>query len=159
MKKMLFVVFLILAFVLPTSGQSVEEVNFDELSPLLHQNSDTTYVVNFWATWCKPCVEEMPHFLEVASELKDEKVKFIFVSLDFPTQKESRLLPFIEKYAMSERVILLNDPNSNEWIEKVSPDWSGAIPATLVYRKKSSSFHESSLSKEELLTIIKSMTL
>ena len=159
MKKMLFVVFLILAFVLPTSGQSVEEVNFDELSPLLHQNSDTTYVVNFWATWCKPCVEEMPHFLEVASELKDEKVKFIFVSLDFPTQKESRLLPFIEKYEMDERVILLNDPNSNEWIEKVSSDWSGAIPATFVYRKESSSFHESSLSKEELLTIIKSMTL
>ncbi|RCW38948.1 TlpA disulfide reductase family protein [Marinilabilia salmonicolor] len=159
MKRVFFFILTALVFVVPVGGQSIEEVSFEELSPLLRQNNDTTYVVNFWATWCKPCVEEIPHFLELASELKDEKVKFIFVSLDFPAQKESRLLPFIEKYEMDERVILLNDPNSNEWIEKVSPDWSGAIPATLVYRKESSSFHESSLSKEELLTIIKSMTL
>ncbi|RQV99244.1 TlpA family protein disulfide reductase, partial [bacterium] len=114
------------------------------------------YVVNFWATWCKPCIEEMPHFLEVASEMKDEKIKFIFVSLDFPTQKESRLLPFLEKHEIREHVILLNDPNSNEWINRVDADWSGAIPATLIYKNDNRSFHESSLSKKELITIIKS---
>ncbi|WP_010664160.1 TlpA family protein disulfide reductase [Marinilabilia salmonicolor] len=159
MKKVLFIVLLILAFVVPIDSQSIEEVNFEELSPLLHQNNDTTYVVNFWATWCKPCVEEIPHFLEVASEMKDEKVKFVFVSLDFPTQKDSRLLPFIEKHRIGEQVILLNDPNSNEWINKVDPTWSGAIPATMIYRGDSRNFHESSLSKEKLISIIKSIKL
>jgi hypothetical protein len=88
--------------------------------------------------------------------LKDEKVKFVFVSLDFPTQKETRLIPFIEEHGIREQVILLNDPNSNEWINRVDPSWSGAIPATLVYRNDSRSFQESSLTKEELITIIKS---
>ncbi len=138
------------------NAQEIPEVNFEELSPWLNKTNDTTYVVNFWATWCKPCVEEMPHFLEAATELKDEKVKFVFVSLDFPTQKETRLIPFIEEHGIREQVILLNDPNSNEWINRVDPSWSGAIPATLVYRNDSRSFQESSLTKEELITIIKS---
>lgn len=156
MKKFFFVVVMALLLIAPANAQEVEEVNFDQLYPVLHKNNDTTYVINFWATWCKPCVEEMPHFLEVASEMKDEKVKFVFVSLDFPTQKESRLLPFIEKFEIREQVILLNDPNSNEWINKVDAGWSGAIPATLVYRGDNKSFQESSLTKEELITIIKS---
>jgi len=156
MRKSFFVIIVTLFLMAPAHAQEVEEVNFDQLYPVLHKNNDTTYVINFWATWCKPCVEEMPHFLEVAQEMKDEKVKFVFVSLDFPGQKESRLLPFIEKYEIREQVILLNDPNSNEWINKVDAGWSGAIPATLVYRDNNRSFHESSISKKELITIIKS---
>ncbi|SFE83965.1 TlpA family protein disulfide reductase [Thermophagus xiamenensis] len=141
---------------LPVTGQTVPEVNFSQFEPWLKKNNDTTYVINFWATWCKPCVEELPGFLKAAADLKNEKVKFIFVSLDFPTQKESRLLPFIEEHAMNEQVILLNDPASNQWIPKVDPQWSGAIPATLIYKGKNKRFHEGSLSYDELITIIKS---
>jgi thiol-disulfide isomerase/thioredoxin len=133
MKKLIILFLLIVPLVVSSKAQEVPEVNFEELSPWLNKANDTTYVVNFCATWCKPCVEEMPHFLEVATEMKDEKVKFVFVSLDFPTQIESRLLPFIEKHEIREQVVLLNDPNSNEWINKVDAGWSGAIPATLIY--------------------------
>ncbi len=154
--KFFFNIAIILFLMAPVKAQGVDEVNFDQLYPVLHKSNDTTYVINFWATWCKPCVEEMPHFLELASEMKNEKVKFVFVSLDFPAQKESRLIPFIEKYEINEQVILLNDPNSNEWINKVDEGWSGAIPATLVYKKDNRSFQESSLTKEELISIIKS---
>ncbi|WP_291858504.1 TlpA disulfide reductase family protein [Marinilabilia sp.] len=157
MKNLIIFFLVFVPLVVSSNAQEVSEVNFEELSPWLNKTNDTTYVVNFWATWCKPCVEEMPHFMEVASAMKDEKVKFLFVSLDFPTQKESRLLPFIEKHEIREQVILLNDPNSNEWINKVDAGWSGAIPATLIYKDNSRSFHESSLSKEELITIIKSI--
>lgn len=137
-------------------GQEIPEMNFNQLEPYLQKDNDSTYVVNFWATWCKPCVKEIPDFLEAASELKREKVKFIFVSLDFPGQKASRLIPFVDQYNMHELVILLNDPDSNKWISKVHHEWSGAIPATLIYKGVDKSFLEKSLAKTELINIIKS---
>ncbi|MDK2842569.1 MAG: hypothetical protein PWQ17_2075 [Anaerophaga sp.] len=61
-------------------------MNFKHFEPWLHMNNDATYVFKFRATWCKPCVEEITGFLKAASDLEDEKVKFVFVSLDFPSQ-------------------------------------------------------------------------
>lgn len=139
----------------PATSQTVPEMNFDEFETYLNKNNDTVYVINFWATWCKPCIEELPHFLTLASELKDEKVKFIFVSLDFAKNKEIRLIPFIKKNNITETVILLNDPNSNRWINKVNSNWSGAIPATTIYKGASKSFFEGTLTYNELLTTIK----
>lgn len=159
MKKLFAIILLTFLFLNFGKAQEIPEVNFDELEPLLNKDNDTTYVVNFWATWCKPCVEEMPEFLEVASQMKTEKVKFIFVSLDFPNQKESRLIPFVESQGINEQVILLNDPASNQWIDKVDPQWSGAIPATLIYKGDDKSFMEKSLSKSELREIIKTKQL
>ncbi|MDN5291059.1 MAG: hypothetical protein PWQ06_1298 [Anaerophaga sp.] len=73
------------------AGQNITEMNFKHFEPLLHRNNDTTYVIKFRATWCKPCVEEIPEFLKAASDLEDEKVKFVFVSLDFPSQKTAKV--------------------------------------------------------------------
>jgi thiol-disulfide isomerase/thioredoxin len=133
----------------------IPEVDFRKIEPLLHNNNDTTYVINFWATWCKPCVEELPGFLKAAAELKDNPVSFVFVSLDFPVQKTSKLIPFVEKHDMYGSVLLLNDPDSNRWIPKVDAGWSGAIPATLIYKGDDRSFYQKSLSYNELLSIIK----
>lgn len=137
-------------------AQDIPEMDFEAFEPLLHKSNDTTYVVNFWATWCKPCVKEIPDFIKVASEMKDEKVRFIFVSLDFPGQVDSRVIPFIREHGMEqEKVILLNDPDSNSWIEKVNPGWSGAIPATVIYNADSRKFVEGSLTYTELKNILK----
>ncbi len=137
-----------------SSAQTIEELNFEQLKPLLHQNTDTVYVINFWATWCVPCVEELPHFLTVAQDMRKKPVKFIFVSLDFPKNKESRLIPFIKDKHLEERVILLNDPNSNKWINQVNTEWSGSIPATIIYKKNNSFFREGQLPYEELVSEI-----
>ncbi|MFO8000408.1 MAG: TlpA disulfide reductase family protein [Marinilabilia sp.] len=141
-------------------AQNIPEMDFEAFEPLLHKSNDTTYVVNFWATWCKPCVEEIPAFLEVASEFDEEKVKFVFVSLDLPDQKENRVIPFMKKHGMEdEKVILLNDPDSNSWIDKVNPGWSGAIPATVIYNADSRKFVEGSLTYTELKSILKTEAL
>lgn len=137
-------------------AQDLQELNYKKLQPLLEKDNDTVYVVNFWATWCKPCIEELPHFLTSASEFKDHPVKFIFVSLDFPNQKESRLIPFIKKKNITEQVILLNDPNSGFWINEINKDWSGALPATIIYKGASRSFTEGVLSYQQLTQSIKS---
>lgn len=129
---------------------------FEELQTEILKNDDTTYVVNFWATWCKPCVEELPYFMESENELVAEKVKFVFVSLDFADQIEKRLLPFLKTKRIDNTVFLMADQDSNSWIPKVDKDWSGAIPATAMFKNgKQVFFSEKSFeSTKELNTHI-----
>ena len=115
----------------------VVSLNFEELQKKYFQNkNDTTYVINFWATWCKPCVKELPYFEKIAWDYSDKNVKVLLVSLDFPDKIESQVIPFMEKNNIKSEVVLLDDPDANSWIPKVSPDWSGAIPATVIYKNE-----------------------
>ncbi len=125
-------------------------MKFDHLEALFHQDNDTTYIINFWATWCMPCVKELPHFEELNEKYSQEKVRMILVSLDFADQLNSRLAPFVEKKGIDSEVILLDDPDANSWIPKVDRNWSGALPATYIYKKEKVKFHEGSLSEKEL---------
>lgn len=130
-------------------NEEIEVYNFDQLETVLSSNSDKTLVVNFWATWCKPCIKELPYFEEVQSTYQED-VKVILVSLDFPNKLESQLIPFVSKKNLQSQVVLLNDPYENEWIPKVDSTWSGAIPATLIIDKGKRKFYERSFTKEEL---------
>jgi len=129
--------------------------NFSELEPILYSKSDTTYVVNFWATWCKPCVAELPSFEAYHEKNKQSKVKVILVSLDFPKQIEKKLVPFINDRKLEPDVVVLNDPDANSWIDKVSTEWSGSIPATIVFKGDKRGFFEQSFeSLEELEEVV-----
>ena len=132
---------------------AIRSCNFDGFEALLHKQDDTLRIINFWATWCKPCVKELPAFERVAKEFSSEKVKVIFVSLDFPEQMEHRLVPFVKERKL-ENVILLDDPKSNTWIPKVDESWSGAIPATLIYKKDQRDFYESGFDYSSLKNAI-----
>jgi thiol-disulfide isomerase/thioredoxin len=134
---------------------SVDSYNFLGLEPYLKRNNDTTYVVNFWATWCVPCVEELPHFEKLNADYKDKKVKVLLVSIDFPKMAETKLLPFIKTHNLKSEVLLLNDPDANNWINKVDSTWSGAIPATLIYKGNKRRFYEKSFSFDELENEVK----
>ncbi|MBN1117663.1 MAG: TlpA family protein disulfide reductase [Bacteroidales bacterium] len=144
-------------FLLNTLGaQQIDVLKFSELEPMLHKQNDTIYLVNFWASWCVPCVKEMPAIEKIAEEYKDFNFSVLLVSLDFPNQIESRLKPFLSKQNIRSKVILLDDPDFNKWIDKVNPNWSGAIPASLIYGKDFRDFYEQSFSYEELKSIIHS---
>lgn len=135
----------------------VKVVNFNELQAFLcpSENSETTYIINFFATWCKPCVDELPYFLELYTNHREEGLHFILISLDFPQQLESRLIPFLKNNEVRAEVFLLDDPAANDWIPKVDKNWSGAIPATLICRNGKSSFFEKTFhSTEELSELI-----
>lgn len=110
--------------------------NFDGIAPYFEKDNDTTYIINFWATWCKPCVEELPYFEQLNELYKDEKVQVILVSMDFKRQIESKLKPFIEKYELQSKVVAITDRKYNNWIDRVDGDWDGAIPVTLIYNGK-----------------------
>jgi len=153
--KSIFIPLALLGF-LSFYEPTVPIVDYNGLKPYLNKQNDTTYVVNFWATWCRPCVLELPYFEQVNQYYKDKKVKVILVSLDFPKKYETQLLPFIKKNEIQSQVILLDDPNSNEWINKIDSTWSGAIPATLIYNKTSRNFYEQSFTYEELDSVLNS---
>lgn len=135
-------------------GQEIDVLNFNEFEPRLLKNNDTTYVINFWATWCIPCVKELPYFEKINKDFKLDKFKLILVSLDFKSSIKSSLIPFIEKKDISSEVIVLSDPNANEWINKVNNSWTGSIPATIIYNKNFYFFKEGSMDYDELNEII-----
>lgn len=133
-----------------TLSEKIVTYSFEELSPRLHQKTDSLYVINFWATWCAPCVKEIPAFEKIQEEYGDQKVKVLFVSLDFPGQIENRLIPFMEEMNMKAEVILLDEVDGNKWIPKVDEEWSGAIPATLIYNSEKRMFYAREFTYEEL---------
>ncbi|NOX85101.1 MAG: TlpA family protein disulfide reductase [Chlorobi bacterium] len=136
-------------------GQQVKVYrDFDEFAPLLQRENDTTYVVNFWATWCKPCVEEMPGFQELNKKFEGKKFKLILVSLDFESNIKSKVLPFIKEHNVKADVVLLDAPEQNKWIDRVNKSWSGAIPITVIYNKDFYFFREGTLTYEELDKIV-----
>jgi thiol-disulfide isomerase/thioredoxin len=133
----------------------VEVYHFDKFQTFLKKNNDTLYIFNFWATWCKPCVEELPFFDKINQYYKDQKVKVILVSLDFSDEIETRLIPFLQKKDIKSKVIVLDESNPNTFIDKICPEWSGAIPATLIFKEMEFSFYEQSFTYDELNSIVK----
>lgn len=131
------------------NSQSFVTVNFEGYEDYLESLDTEVAVVNFWATWCKPCVKELPYFEQIGSDYADRDVKVILVSLDFPDQIE-RLQQFIESKKIESTVVWLDDGRANEWIPKVDQNWSGAIPATIIYTKDKRKFYEQSFTYQEL---------
>lgn len=115
--------------------------SFPQLEARLRQSSSATLVVNFWATWCKPCVEELPQFEQLHQNYASANVKVLLVSLDFKTQLEQRLIPFLRDNKLSPEVIVLADQDADTWIPRVQSAWDGAIPITLVIKGGRSAFH------------------
>lgn len=134
---------------LVSENAEIEVYNFEQLESFLKSKTDKTLVVNFWATWCKPCIKELPYF-EAAQTKYKEDIRVILVSLDFPEKLESQLIPFVNENAIHSQVVLLDDPYENEWIPKVDSTWSGAIPATLIISGSKKVFYEKSFTQEEL---------
>ena len=131
-------------------GQSIAEIGKEGIEMLTNKSNDTTYVVNFWATWCSPCVKEIGYFEELHRNHLDSKVKVILVSLDFPNQLDRRLIPFLKEKEITANVMLVTDLDYNGWIDRVDPSWSGALPATLIFNGSDRVFLEQELTKDEL---------
>lgn len=126
----------------PNAGELPYPVyeSFTDIAPLFQQKDDRTYVINFWATWCKPCVEEMPYFEQLAREAAED-TEVITISLDFKKDISTKLKSFVENHPELPPVIALADDKYNNWIDQVDPEWGGAIPVTVIYRNDERVFH------------------
>ena len=133
-----------------TDVPSLEILNYAGLEPYLTKEDSLTHVVNFWATWCAPCVKELPHFEKLNNQYKNQNVEVLLVSLDFPSQYDKKLKPFIEKHQLKSKILVLDDVDQNSWIPKVDSNWDGAIPVTLIYNKSKRQFYSRTFDYAEL---------
>src|SRR6478736_3495113 len=131
-QKFLFA-FVFLTF--PYALLSQDLVKLPELQKLINQPGSVK-VVNFWATWCAPCVKEMPLFEKLNQEDKNSKV--ILVSMDYDLDPDpAKVKRFMERKKILSEVVILAEENPNDWIEKIDKSWTGALPSTLVVNPNS----------------------
>jgi thiol-disulfide isomerase/thioredoxin len=156
-KAFKIIVFLFLVFSLKSYSQQVKLITIDQLQERIKTGKDSTYIVNFWATWCAPCIKELPHFEKLAAEHKTEKLTVLLVSVDFKSKLTSAVVPFVKRKNLKNQVFLLNESNPQEYIDRVDPSWSGSIPATLFIKGDKRKFLENEFTYEQLLTEYKKL--
>ena len=118
-------------------AQKAAIVKFSELEKMMSMQNDTTYVFNFFATWCGPCAQELPFFQSFSAHYADKKTRVIFVSLDFKKDFRKHLIPFVKSHNVTNTVLLLDETDYNSWIDKVDSSWNGDLPATLIVNNSS----------------------
>jgi thiol-disulfide isomerase/thioredoxin len=133
-------------------------INLKEFEVLLNRNNDSIYVYNFFATWCKPCVKEIPHFVKLSNDSLNSKIKLTFINLDQQENIDDIVVPFLTKKKIIQQVYLLNNTNYALWMPRVDRRWGGSIPATLIIngRNNKRAFIEGEINYKELLELINS---
>lgn len=133
---------LCLCFPPPGYCQQVPLIKLDQLFQRIHAGRDTTFVVDFWATWCVPCVQELPGFDSLTLAHRNDKVKVLLVSVDFKSQLKTAVLPFVKGRGIQSPVFLLDEQDQQVYIDRIDSTWSGAIPATLIVKNNTRRFFE-----------------
>jgi thiol-disulfide isomerase/thioredoxin len=130
---------LVFAFIILANAswaQKAETVNLDKLKQIIERKSDNVVIVNFWATWCAPCIKELPFFEKISAEKRaDVQIYLVSMDLDLDPNPE-KVYRFMDRKKLVSKVLLLNEGDPNGWIDQIDPAWSGALPATLVINQK-----------------------
>ena len=157
MRKCLTLLMIVIVAV-TTHGQEIKSVKITGLEKLIAE-SKTPLIINFWATWCKPCLEEIPYFMDEAKKHSKDSLQFLLVSLDMKEAFPAQIKKTIEKRKIIVPVYWLDETNADYFCPKVDPKWSGAIPASLFINNKTGyrKFFEEQLSQEDLQQEIKGL--
>ncbi|MEH3112515.1 TlpA disulfide reductase family protein [Pedobacter terrae] len=139
-----------LSLITYSAHAQVKLLTLNDLDKRITNGKDTTYVTNFWATWCSPCVAELPNFEKLRLANLKKPVKVILVSLDFKSKLQKTVIPFVQQNNINAEVFLLNETNQQQYINRIDKKWLGAIPATLFVNKTTRQFYEKEFSETEL---------
>jgi thiol-disulfide isomerase/thioredoxin len=129
MKWFLAIWLMIFAWVEPRA-QGIEKLKIAELQTYI-RNCDHPLIVNFWATFCVPCLREIPYFQSTTLKYKDQRVELLLVSLDLADYYPAKIEAFVKKQAFSARVVWLDETNADYFCPLIDKSWSGAIPSSL----------------------------
>ena len=147
-KSLLIIAFLFLWATV--SSQEIKKIKITDLEKTIKE-SKTPLIVNFWATFCIPCMEEMPYFLESLKKHKKQNVTLLLVSLDLH-EDYPKIKPFAAKKKITAPIVWLNETDADYFCPKVDSSWSGAIPATLFINNKIGyrKFYEEQVKEDKL---------
>lgn len=141
------------------NAQAIKKLSMDDVLAMV-EKSTTPIVVNFWATWCPPCVAELPYLEKQVQANKDKNVKLLLVSLDFEDDYSKVLPRFAKANKLTGEVVWLNESDASEFCPKVDKKWEGVIPVTLMvnpatkYRK----FYTGGLTEKQIEKALKDLT-
>jgi len=157
MNKYFAFIVLIFLSTLNGIGQTIEVIGVEDMENLIREETGRTRVINFWATWCRPCIEELPYFEAINQSPDYKNFEVILISLDFVEDLDSKVKTFADKKNIKSTIKLLDNVDYNSWIDKVDPSWSGAIPATLVVNSRFDrrNFFEKQFEGNELENMLK----
>ena len=126
----------LLFFAMACNSQTIQKMKMADVVRSFSNGSDTVYVVNFWATFCKPCVGEIPYFINIAKRYEGQKVKLLLVSLDLPSYYPGKIATFVKQHHFNTNIAWLNETNADIFCPMIDQQWSGAIPATIIVNGK-----------------------
>jgi thiol-disulfide isomerase/thioredoxin len=157
MKICAFLLVLVLNSLSFKAGSQIRTISVSQLQKRI-SNTDTVYVVNFWATWCGSCVKELPNFDRLQRDYKGQPLVVMLISMDSPSRLESAVIPFVNNHQLTTGYYIASRKNDQELINDIDKDWSGALPATLVVntKKKIRKFYEKDFTYDELNKIYQS---
>lgn len=135
MKVFLCTVF-VMVFTGLASAQSIPKWKITDVEKYVASEKNDVLVINMWATFCKPCVAEIPGFIKVTDNYKDFNVKLLLVSLDLPSFYPGKIMSFAKKHRFNSNIVWLNETDADYFCPKIDKAWSGSIPATLFVNKK-----------------------
>ncbi len=133
--KKIIAVGLLLLLVNMGYSQKIRKVKMDDVVKMI-DTSSVPIIVNFWASWCVPCVHEIPWFEKAVAELKGKQVKLVLVSLDFVSDYPAKLKAFVKEKGYQSTIVWLDETDANSFCPKIDTAWSGTIPATIMVNNK-----------------------
>ncbi len=130
-----FLAIILLAAALTAQAQQAEVVTLEQLQELIESRTDHIKVINFWATWCAPCIKELPLFEKLGYERSDVKVTLVSMDLDLDPNPE-KVNKFVARKKLQSKVLILDETDPNSYINQIDKNWSGALPATIIINGK-----------------------
>ncbi len=154
--RTLLLIFMMFFSCKQASSQDIPKWKISDLEEYISK-SDTPVIVNFWATYCVPCIKEIPYFQEVVKQYEKKGVKLLLVSLDFKESFPDKISSFADKRKFTSPIVWLDETDADYFCPKVDSAWSGVMPATLFINNKKGhrSFFEEEMSKEKFETEIR----
>ncbi len=156
MKTILIITFLFIAATI--NAQEIKRMKVTELARTIKE-SKKPLIINFWATFCVPCIQEMPYFQELVQQYKSKDVSLVFVSLDLKEAYPIRINEMAKKLNLVFPVAWLDETNADYFCPKIDTSWTGGMPSSLFVNNTTGyhKFFEDQLSKEKLEKEIREM--
>jgi len=123
-------------FTIAATAKHIPKLKMVDVVNSFGTTSDSIFVVNFWATFCKPCVAEIPGFIQTINKYKKNKVKLTLVSLDLPLFYPNKIAAFAKKNNFKTNLAWLDETDADYFCPMIDKSWSGAIPATIIVNAK-----------------------
>lgn len=153
--RLLTIIFIAITFAVSAQPKVVK---LAELEKLINTPSEKIQVINFWATWCGPCIKEMPLIEKLGQERSDVRITLVSMDLELD-ENPDKVFRFVERKDIKSDVMILDAPDPNSWIDKIEKQWNGSLPATIVINTKTGkrAFVGKEVKEGELESLIESV--